>query len=946
MIAFKSRQLPLLLLGTVLLLRNNECSCFVPSSPTFNPSLSSPTLSFGIHDLRHRQALRSSNENEDMSGGVFFDGPTDFKDRSSSWSSSSSNSKLRLEGDAREKEQKQQQHQQQQQTQQQTHKINSIPKDVVIIGAGLAGLSAALQISLRSNRQVTIVEKEDPMQQMKKTPAASFAAAGMLAPHSERLPSGPLLDLCLQSREMYTEFVSTIESITSNCGNGSASKKYLWTKEEEETSGLEPWEVGYSSTGGFLAPAFAGDSVATWSPPAQVQETAMWLDEVQVQEMEPSLHPDVIGGWWFPEDASVDARRLTCALRAACMERGVQFMWGGDEGTVKSLDLGGGKCKGVHLNDGRVLLANSVVVANGSWMRNLLPVPVTPHKGQSFSLRMPQNTEPLLSRILFAQDTYIVPKADGRIVVGATVEVGTFDCDVTPSGMMHCMANALQLVPGLADLPVEETWAGLRPTTPDKGPILGRTKWDNLFLAGGYWRNGVLLAPKTGQLIADLVINNGETLNDENDESLLQAFNWDRFTTPGGGKTLAANARYAASMHPVHKRSSGVGVAASVGTELGFYSGADAAKDERKRDRESLFQDLSMSEDEEHAFEKAAKLGLSDATAFASFGDAIEKPRITSLETQAIDDDNRESKTEAFDGYPDALTVGYESSVSNDTDNANPTTSKDESSSNLDEIYKSIQKKKAEVSKNGVQMNQSSDDEKPDPAFRIFHVEKGTRKEREVPPYTNPNDFFASISNEETESEKQDSLSDTKNQNSALEIIKEKEDLLPATEEQSSESDYDETTFDGYQTIQKANSRLTREEELIAMRKARMSNRLDVSQIERANIGVMKQAETNPQNTQTKDSGSKDINQIYDQILANKKCKTPSDVVKMERSESTDEKIDPGFRVYHIHKDSRDITEVPPYTSPDEHLNSLERNTGNVKSNGKANEEQEHAWGE
>ena len=224
-------------------------------------------------------------------------------------------------------------------------------------------------------------------------------------------------------------------------------------------------------------------------------------------------------------------------------------------------------------------------------MRNLLPVPVVPHKGQSFSVRMPSDSPPILSRVLFAQDTYIVPKADGRIVVGATVEAGSFDPNVTPAGLMHCMSNAAQLVPGLANLPVEETWAGLRPTTPDKGPILGKTPWDNLFLAGGYWRNGVLLAPKTGQLVGDLIAGN---LSEE-DEALISAFSWDRFTVEGGGDKLAADARYAASMHPVHSRSSGVGVSAAVGTELGFYSGAGEAKEERARDRQSLFADAGMS---------------------------------------------------------------------------------------------------------------------------------------------------------------------------------------------------------------------------------------------------------------------------------------------------------------------------------------------------------------
>ena len=255
------------------------------------------------------------------------------------------------------------------------------------------------------------------------------------------------------------------------------------------------------ASGGFLAPAFAGDSVATWAPPDD-SGSAIWLDAVQVRELEPNLHPDVVGGWWFPEDASVDARRLTCSLRAACVATGVQLQVGAE---VTSLDLVDGHCKGLWLASGKYLKTKSVLVANGAWMRNLLPVPIEPHKGQSISLRMPANEPALLKRVLFAQDTYIVPKADGRIVVGATVEAGSYDPNVTPAGIMHILTHAMQLVPGLGDLPLEETWVGLRPTTPDKGPILGKTPWDNLFLAGGYWRNGVLLAPKTGQLLASLL---------------------------------------------------------------------------------------------------------------------------------------------------------------------------------------------------------------------------------------------------------------------------------------------------------------------------------------------------------------------------------------------------------------------------------------------------------
>ena len=453
-------------------------------------------------------------------------------------------------------------------------------------------------------------------------------------------------------------------------------------------------------------------------------------------------------------------------------------------------------------------------------MRNLLPVPLTPHKGQSFSLRMPSNTEPILSRVLFAQDTYIVPKADGRIVVGATVEAGSFDPNVTPSGMMHCMANAMQLVPGLGDLPIEETWAGLRPTTPDKGPILGRTSWDNLFIAGGYWRNGVLLAPKTGQLIGDLVMNNGAPLEDEFDEALLEAFKWDRFTEAGGGKKLAANTRYAASMHPVHKRSSGAGVAAAVGTELGFYSGAGAAAQERKKDRDSLFQVGGISAGEDDAFEKAAMQGVSDGTAFKY---TVEKPKIRKEERVPVVDDNDEPTASAlpFDGYPDAFTVGV---ASEDEPEEETDSSADD---NLDSVYDSIRKNKA-VAATNVEMGMADNESRPDPGFRVYHVDKETRKETEIPPYTSPEKFFS-----------QNKVDEPVQQPKARVEVKAGAGFATEVDEQHDESgDYSEKTYDGYTTIQDANGRGSREEELKAMKIARIANRRKVSEIDENKIGV------------------------------------------------------------------------------------------------------------
>eukprot|EP00957_Ditylum_brightwellii_P099726 7597202-Ditylum_brightwellii.AAC.1 len=215
----------------------------------------------------------------------------------------------------------------------------SIPKDVVIIGAGLAGLSTALHLARTSTHHITILDGQKLNDQVEgKTTAGSFAAAGMLAPHSERLPTGPLLDLCLKSRDIYSDFVSAVEDMAQK--SGAEGFPFLYKSPNgDDDDNKTPWDVGYISSGGFLAPAFAGDVVATWAPPPS--SNAIWLDKNQVRELEPRLHGDVVGGWWFPEDASVDARKLTCSLRAACVGMGVQFLCGEEcGGLVKSLELG------------------------------------------------------------------------------------------------------------------------------------------------------------------------------------------------------------------------------------------------------------------------------------------------------------------------------------------------------------------------------------------------------------------------------------------------------------------------------------------------------------------------------------------------------------------------------------------------------------------------------
>ena len=797
-----------------------------------------------------------------------------------------------------------------------TLKRHAQHKDVVIIGGGLAGLSAALHLNqLDPNRHITILERESGNVGKEKTTVASFAAAGMLAPQSERLPRGPLLDLCIASRRLYPDFVDLVETMAQD----TEGRDYLWPSSSSSNDDDKPWSVGYVASGGFFAPAFAGDSVATWSPPEE-SGSATWLDAVQVRELEPNLHPDVVGGWWFPEDASVDARRLTCSLRAACVAGGVQIQTGAE---VTSLDLVDGHCRGLWLASGKYLKVKSVLVANGAWMRNLLPVPIEPHKGQSISLRMPSDAPPMLRRVLFAQDTYIVPKADGRIVVGATVEAGSYDANVTPAGLMHIMMHALQLVPALADLPLEETWVGLRPTTPDKGPILGKTPWDNLFLAGGYWRNGVLLAPKTGQLLALLI--SGHPLS-PSDQALLDAFAWDRFTSPERSATVAADTRYAASMHPIHRRSRN-GVAAAVGTELGSYSSARSAAEERSQDRSALFGGGG-----DDALERAAEMGRKDADAFVykdndeNVSSASEQTGLPSLPNEAsivkfpplsqgssivqLNNMNSQDTSAKYEGSADAYTV--------------PSQDDDEDELDLSSIYASIQQNKESVG--DIEMGEAEPDLRVDTGFRIYHIDSETREERLVPPFTTPDEFAKMVANET---------------NRGAHV----NGAPPAERAQSaSMSEQGDSIFDGYKAIEEANAEKSRDDTLKAMREARMKNRGESVPLnpDHQDSFTSIHPESSSQTMEEEDAAPlrehANLSDIYERIRQNKASASSFEMGDAPE----DDRKDPGFRLYYVDPDTGDSHEVPPFTGPDAMVQMVrETKAGGLTTNG-SNVEEEH----
>ena len=355
--------------------------------------------------------------------------------------------------------------------------------NVLIIGGGIIGLAIAVELK-RQGVRVTVVSKDFVQ-------AASHAAAGMLAPMAERLTSNAMLDLCLRSRWLYPE----------------------WTRKLEELTGLE---TGYLPCG-ILAPVY--------SKPESIAEddSAVWLDRQAIQMYQPGLSDRVVGGWWYPEDGQVDNRCLMRSLLQAAETLGVEIREGV---SVKAIQQRQGRVESI-LTDAGQLEAEQYVLAAVSWSSQLMPLPVRSVKGQMLSLRMPQKLhQPFpLQRVLFGDDIYLVPRQDGRLIVGATVEEVDWTPFNTPKGIQSLLDKATQLYPAAADWQIEEFWWGFRPGTPDELPILGRSSCDNLFLATGHYRNGILLAPITASLIADLIL-------EQKSDPLLGKFSYRRFYHP------------------------------------------------------------------------------------------------------------------------------------------------------------------------------------------------------------------------------------------------------------------------------------------------------------------------------------------------------------------------------------------------------------------------------
>ncbi|MEG4530811.1 glycine oxidase ThiO [Microcoleus sp. D2_18a_D3] len=355
-------------------------------------------------------------------------------------------------------------------------------KDILIIGGGIIGLSLAVELKLRG-ASVAVLTADS------KQPTAR-AAAGMLAPQAERIPPSPMLDLCVQSRALYP----------------------VWVEQLEDITGLK---TGYWRSG-ILAPVCQNEPQ---EKPLLSNLNYQWLDRDTVRQHQFGLGQEVIGGWWYPDDAQVDNRALFRTLQAATKELQIEIIQGSAEEIIRQ----GNRVFGVETTAGK-LQADRYVLAAGPWSEKLLNVPVFPRKGQMLSVCVPEDCGVIqpLQTVLFGTGIYIVPRQDGRIIIGATSENVDFTPGNTPAGMQSLLAGAIKLYPELQNYPILEFWWGFRPATTDELPILGASAWENLTLAAGHYRNGILLAPVTAKLLADLIGN-------QNSDPLLAAFHYSRF---------------------------------------------------------------------------------------------------------------------------------------------------------------------------------------------------------------------------------------------------------------------------------------------------------------------------------------------------------------------------------------------------------------------------------
>jgi glycine oxidase len=367
---------------------------------------------------------------------------------------------------------------------------------VAIIGAGVIGLGIAWRLAARG-AAIMVFDKGAA------GAGASHAAAGMLAACAEAEPGeDALVTLGRESQARWPAFAAELEHV----------------------AGMD---VGLRAEG-TLVLALTADDQARLNHQLVFQQKLglplQWISAAETRRREPHLAGKLAGAVFSPEDTQVDNRKLAAALRIAAESAGASIH---ERRPVGAISSHAGQVDGVVLADGSKIAADVVVLAAGAWSRSIagLPAdlrpPVRPIKGQMLALRM-DAAAPLLNHVVWAPGAYLVPRRDGRLIVGATVEEKGYDTTLTAGGMLTLLEAAWRAVPAVEELPIDEMWVGHRPGSRDDAPILGAGPLEGLIYATGHHRNGILLAPITADAIARLVLD-GEA------EPAIRPFGIERF---------------------------------------------------------------------------------------------------------------------------------------------------------------------------------------------------------------------------------------------------------------------------------------------------------------------------------------------------------------------------------------------------------------------------------
>jgi glycine oxidase len=352
-------------------------------------------------------------------------------------------------------------------------------RNCAIVGSGVIGLSIAWRL-LQANVNVTIFERST------LASGATHAAAGMLAPQIEAEPSEEaLLNFLLQSKALWRDFA----------------------KELEVASGMT---IDYR-TEGTLEVAMDGDQLRhirdryTYLHSLGLQMT--WLSAAECRAREPYLGRSVQGGIYSVDDHQVDNRKLAKALEIAVRRAGCIIR---EHTNILNFTQNNAVVTGIETTAG-VENFDTVIITTGAWTKQLLgkdfpmQVPVRPVKGQMLCVQM-DAANPLIRHVVRSPEIYMVPRLDGRLLIGATLEEKGFNTEITFGGMRQLIEAAWEVLPALDEYPIVETWAGLRPGTLDDAPILGKTPIENLLLAVGHYRHGILLTPLTAKILSEIVL--------------------------------------------------------------------------------------------------------------------------------------------------------------------------------------------------------------------------------------------------------------------------------------------------------------------------------------------------------------------------------------------------------------------------------------------------------